>query len=148
MIFWRLIAAVTFLLLIPASRYCTIHNETNDYLWGNRNFFGWGDTRIYYNPEERYPVGIQNLEQCKDWCFNDSFCGLARWYEQTTECHVYRFEPVRRYRYEKLESCITWSLYRGPLRLESKDHCPHNATHQISCSSFQCKCDQLSSFRM
>ena len=141
-------AIVTFLPSISASRYCTIHNATNDLLWGNGiHAPGWGKPRLYYNPEERYPVGIHTLEECKDWCFNDSYCGLARWYEQKTECHVFRFTPETRYEYEKLESCITMSLYYQMHRFESKDHCPHNATHQISCTSFQGKGDQLSSFR-
>ena len=104
----------------------------------------WGNAKLYYNPEEREPIGIQTIEECRDWCSNNDYCGLARWYDQTKGCHVYRFTPMKRNRHETLKSCITIAKWTdSSTRVESKDHCPHNATHQISCTSYQSKFENI-----
>ena len=130
-----------------AQRYCTVHNATDGDLWGNGRISpSWGAAKLYYNPEERYPEGIQSFDQCKEWCRSKDHCELARWYDQAKECHVYRFPSMERNRDEVLHWCYSFPLYvpynpqyGTPQHVYSANHCPHNATHQISCSSYPSK---------
>ena len=146
---------IQIILTLLASRYCTVHNATDDILWGirwhnginpkpyfsapynNDALLAWGLGKLYYDPEKiNLAEGINSLEQCTEWCRNNSYCELARWYNHTQECKVYQL-----YKKKRSETCITMPLYDvSDLYLGyHPGFCPHNATHQISCTSYQGK---------
>ena len=82
------------------SRHCTVHNFTED---GQQH----GQYGLYYSPEERGLNGVNTFEKCKNWCFEDLYCGLALWYEEKEECYAYRFRGVKKNEQEELIFCRT-----------------------------------------
>ena len=62
---------------------------------------------MYYNPEERGLNGVNTFDKCKNWCFEDRYCGLALWYEEKEECLAYRFRRVKKNEVEELIYCRT-----------------------------------------
>ena len=85
-------------------RHCTVHNLTEDE-------YKRGNFELYYNPEERGfthgVTGVNTFDKCKNWCFEDLYCGLALWYEEKEECFAYRFKAVKKNETEELRYCRT-----------------------------------------
>ena len=100
---------------------------------------------LWYNPEERWLSGSYTFEECKKWCFENDHCGLALWFKEQKECHIYRFNPTKRNEREVLEWCDASKSaafvrqYGQLLQTPPERYCPLDEAMKISCTSYQGK---------